>query len=79
MASNESLPAYLHARHAQAFRRLLWARLSVGLLVWIVVAVAISLSPAALIVGVAVLAVPAIWALSYEWRAAKAFYFHLRQ
>jgi hypothetical protein len=78
MASNESLQSYLHARHAQAFRRLLWARLSVGLLVWIIVACAISLSRAALVVGVAVLAVPAIWALSYEWRAAKEFHSHLR-
>jgi fatty acid desaturase len=76
MDANEKLQAYLHARHVHAFRRLLWARLGVGLLVWTVVAFAISLSRAALAVGVGVLAVPAIWAISYEWRATKEFYSH---
>jgi hypothetical protein len=74
MDGNENLQAYLRARHVHAFRRLLWARLGVGLLVWIVVAFAISLSRAALFVGVAMIAVPAVWALSYEWRAARDLY-----
>jgi Flp pilus assembly protein TadB len=79
MSTNQQLEAYLRARHVHAFRRLLWARLGVGLLVWVIVALAISLSRAALVVGVAVLAIPVIWALAYEWRAAKEFSSHFRQ
>src|SRR5215831_17203954 len=79
MDPNERLQAYLHARYVQAFRRLLWARLGVGLLVWIIVALAITLSWTGLFVGVAVLAMPAIWALSYEWHASSDFHSDLRQ
>jgi len=71
--SNDRLQAYLHARHIQAFRRLLWARLAVGLLVWLVVALVISLSREALFVGVAMIAVPAVWALRVERQATSDF------
>jgi hypothetical protein len=74
MDTNQQLRIYLLARHARAFRRLLWARLAVGLLVWVIVALAISLSRAALIVGIAMTAVPAAWALWYEWRATRDLY-----
>jgi hypothetical protein len=61
------------------FRRLLLRRVAVMILVWLVVASAISLSRAALLVGVATLAVPALWAIAFERRAARAFYSDQRQ
>jgi hypothetical protein len=42
----------------------------------VIVAWAISLSRAALLVGVATLAVPALWAIAFAWRAAKEFDSH---
>ena len=74
MDTNHRLQAYLHASHVRAFRRLLWMRLTVGLIIWVVIALVIALSRAALVVGVVVLLVPAIWALRLEWQAARDFY-----
>jgi hypothetical protein len=74
--SSGRLEAYIHARHVSAFRRLLWRRLAVGLVVWVIVAMALSLSRAALLVGVATIALPAVGALRIERRAAREYFSH---
>jgi hypothetical protein len=74
----EKLQSFIQLQQAQAFRRLLLARLAAMIPTWVIVAWAISLSRAALLVGVATLAVPALWAIAFERRAAKDFFSHQR-
>jgi hypothetical protein len=76
MDSSEQMRAYVRAQEANAFRRLLWRRLAIMTLTWLIAAWAMSLSRAATLVGVAMLAVPALWALSYERRLIGSFYRH---
>jgi len=46
----------------------------IGMMVaWVFVAWAISLSRTAMVVGIVMLLVPAVWALSFEWRAIRDF------
>jgi hypothetical protein len=71
MDSSEQMRAYVRAQEANVFRRLLWRRLVVMTLTWLIAAWSMSLSRAATLVGVATLAVPAVWALSYERRAVR--------
>jgi hypothetical protein len=68
MDSSEQMGAYVHAQEAIIFRRLLWRRLALMTLAWLIGAWVLSLSRLAIVVGVATLAVPALWALSYERR-----------
>jgi uncharacterized membrane protein len=66
------LSAYFEAEHAQIFRRLLWRRLAVLGIVWVLVALTTSLLPhIALFVGVACLVATAVFAAIVEWRAGK--------
>jgi uncharacterized membrane protein YfcA len=60
--------AYVHAQEANAFRRLLWRRLAVMMVAWLIGAWLLSLSLPAIVVGLVTLAVPALWAFSYERR-----------
>jgi hypothetical protein len=64
----EALALYNEAQHAVEFRRLLWNRLAVMALVWVIASWAIALSRGALTVGLVMLAVPAFWARSLERR-----------
>jgi hypothetical protein len=76
--ATEKLESFIQLQQARAFRRLLTARLGAMILMWWIVAWAISISRAALLIGIAILAVPALWAITFEWRAAKEFYTHER-
>ena len=66
------LDAYFHAEHIRAFRLILWRRLALFGLVWVLVAVMTSvLSRNAFVEGVAVLVTVGVGAAIAEWRAAE--------
>jgi hypothetical protein len=69
--SAENLQLFVRAQHAKAFRRLLWRRIIGMILAWVLVAWGISLSRAAMIVGIVVLSIPALWAIPFERRAIR--------
>ena len=73
MDSAEKLQLFVRAQHVTAFRRLLWRRMIGMMVAWLFVAWAISLSRTAMVVGIVMLLVPAVWALSFEWRAIRDF------
>lgn len=66
------LAAYFHAEHMKAFRQLLWRRLAIGALGWLLVGMTTDLlSRNALVVGLGLFVVVAAWAAVVEWRAGK--------
>lgn len=66
------LDAYFHTEHIRAFRRLLWRRLGLFGLVWVLVAALTSvLSRNAFVEGLALLFTVGVGAAVTEWRAAE--------
>ena len=66
------LDAYFHAEHIRAFRQLLWRRLALVGLLWVLVAALTSLlSRNAFIEGLAVLGTVGVGAAVAEWRAGE--------
>ena len=68
------LAAYFHAEHMKAFRRLLWRRLALVAVMWLLVATMTTLIPTNVYpVGLGILGIAAVGAALVEWRAAKRF------
>lgn len=73
------LSAYFHAEHMRTFRQLLWKRLAIGGLVWVLAATLTSeISRSAFVGGVAVLVMVGGGAAVAEWRAAEQLHELLR-
>ena len=72
----DRLQASLRVRHVRAFRRLLWTRLALMTVVWVLVALLLPLSSRALVVGIVVIGGLAGWALAYERQAIRACQSH---
>lgn len=65
------LAAYFRAEHMKAFCRLLWIRLSIFAVVWLLIATVLGLPKVAVLVTLALLAVVATWAAVATWRAVR--------
>ena len=66
------LSAYFHAEHVKAFRRLLWRRLAIAAVIWLVAATTTSLlSRGAALAGFLIVGAVACWAAVLEWSADK--------
>jgi hypothetical protein len=66
-----ALAAYFHAEHVRAFRRLLWRRLALIALAWLLGTTVASLSANTVLAGLCVLGGGATWAGVLEWRAGR--------
>jgi Flp pilus assembly protein TadB len=66
------LGAYFEAEHARAFRRLLWLRLAVAAIVWVLIGTTTSLiGLSAVFAGLTVIGAAAVFAAIVEWRAER--------
>ena len=67
------LSAYFHAEHMRTFRRLLWRRLVLAAILWLIVArlLASKLRSADIFAGLVLIVAAGVWTALLEWRAER--------